>query len=192
MKSEHRDGCENLRPDVMLSAAISTTVGLFDEDYFFGRTDGEFTFRLTLAGQPLYAVPQAICYHRVKKRGLSKVFYQIRNRWYFTLTLYAWRTIVLAAPALLLYELSIISFLWVKGAGKDYFAAISQVLGNLPMLMQKRQTIQAHRQVSDKEVLRSGTINMRRDLAANPMVYSLKTALNIVLNVYWRLIHRFI
>ncbi|GAI58197.1 unnamed protein product, partial [marine sediment metagenome] len=57
-------------------------IGLFDEDYFFGWDDIDFSFRMMISGFKCFNVPQAVVYHKMKKRGLTKAFYQIRNRWY--------------------------------------------------------------------------------------------------------------
>ncbi|MGF1524776.1 MAG: glycosyltransferase family 2 protein [Leptolyngbyaceae cyanobacterium] len=174
---------------LLINKAAAESIGLFDEDYFFGRTDGEFTFRLTLSGYKLYAVPQAICYHRVKKRGLSKVFYQVRNRWYFTLTLYSYRTLILSAPALFVYEICLVFFMLLKGRIKEYLTAVFEVIVQLPALLQKRRSIQSLRKVPDREILHSGLINIRGDLVENPVIASLKSLLNRFLNSYWKLIY---
>jgi len=68
-------------------------IGLFDEDYFFGWEDADFSLRMTISGFKCLNVPQAVVYHKMKKRGLSKAFYQIRNRWYFILKNYSSRTL---------------------------------------------------------------------------------------------------
>ncbi|MGF1480872.1 MAG: glycosyltransferase family 2 protein [Cyanophyceae cyanobacterium] len=177
---------------LLISKPAAQKVGLFDEDYFFGRTDGEFTFRLTLSGYKLYTVPQAVTYHRVKRRGLSKVFYQVRNRWYFTLTMYSWRTLLLSLPALLLYEIFLILFLLSKGALKEYLTAVSQVIINFPVLWRKRKSIQSLRTVADREVLRSGSINMRSDLLNNRLIAFSKNLLDGFFNIYWQLIYQLI
>jgi hypothetical protein len=174
---------------LLIARKPAINIGLFDEDYFFGRTDGEFTFRISQAGYPIYSVPQAVSYHRVKVRGLSKVFYQIRNRWYFILTTYAWKTILLILPALITYELFLLVFLTLKGQIMEYFKANAQVFVNLPMIFQKRQSVQALRKVQDRDLLHSGEIEMRKDLLKNPVISLLKSSLNGFFNLYWQLIY---
>lgn len=174
---------------ILVSQDAATSIGLFDEDYFFGRDDGEFTFRLTLSGYKLYAVPGSVCYHRVKRRGLSKVFYQVRNRWYFALTIYSYRTLIIAVPALIIYEISLMLFLLAKGAIQDYLTATSQVITDLPIILHKRESIQALRKVPDREILRSGSIKIRGDLVENKIISLLKSGLNGFFNFYWTLIY---
>lgn len=176
----------------LLKKEAAESIGLFDEDYFFGRTDGEFGFRLTLAGHKLYSVPEAVAYHRVKKRGLSKAFYQIRNRWYFTLITYSWRTLILSIPALLVYEIALIFFLLIKGALGDYLMAMVQVFAHLPKILKKRKQFQAHKVISDREVLRSDPMDIRSDLVDNKVFLVFKTLLDRFFNAYWNLIYRFV
>ncbi len=174
---------------LLIAKDAAKSIGLFDEDYFFGREDGDFTFRLTLSGYKLYVVPKAISYHRVKRRGLSKVFYQIRNRWYFTLTIFSYRTLILSAPALLVYEICLVFFMLLKGHIKEYVTAVLKVISDLPVLLRKRKSIQLLRKVHDRNILRSGSINIRGDLVENPAVALLKSILNGFFNFYWKLIY---
>jgi len=177
---------------LLVSQRKATDIGLFDEYYFFGRTDGEFTYRLTQAGEKIYTVPDAICYHRVKKRGLSKVFYQIRNRWLMLLTTFSLKTILLAAPALLVYELSLMGFLFLKGAGVDYFRALWDIITHVPTVLKRRREIQSFRQIPDKELIHYDAINIRGDLVENKILVLLKTSLDKFFGAYWKLIYRFI
>jgi len=174
---------------LLISNESAQTIGFFDEDYFFGRTDGEFTFRLTLSGYKLYTVPQATCFHRVKVRGLSKLFYQVRNRWYFTLSMYSWRTLLLIFPALIVYELSLIIFVGLKGAIKEYISAIFHVIHDIPLILRKRKFIQSLRKVRDRDILHSDSINIRSDLVDNKVIALLKVMLDQFFSLYWKLIY---
>ncbi|MEL7039053.1 MAG: glycosyltransferase family 2 protein [Cyanobacteria bacterium J06592_8] len=173
---------------MLVSKPAATAIGLFDEDYFFGRTDGEFTFRLTISGYQLYTVPEAICYHRVKTRGLSKVFYQVRNRWYFILTTYSLKTLLLLIPAFLVYELFLAAFLLLKGKITEYFQAIIAVFQSFSRLMRKRRKAQACKIRSDRELLQSKALYMRGDLLKNPILAKVKSGLDQFFRLYWKLI----
>lgn len=173
---------------LLVSKPAATAIGLFDEDYFFGRTDGEFTFRLTISGYQLYTVPEAICYHRVKTRGLSKVFYQVRNRWYFILTTYSLKTLLLLIPAFLVYELCLAIFLIFKGKTTEYFQAIFAIFTSFSRLMQKRRKAQACKIRSDRELLKSKALYMRGDLLKNPILAKVKFGLDQFFRLYWKLI----
>ena len=176
----------------LVSKEEAISVGLFDEYYFFGRTDGEFTFRLTQAGRQVYTVPKAICYHRVKRRGLAKVFYQIRNRWCLMLTTYSWKTIILLIPALVVYEASLIAFLTIKGRIGEYARAIYHVISDLPQILERRQEIQQLRKLPDREIIHSAAMNIRGDLVENKVIAFLKSLLDSFFSLYWKLVYRFI
>lgn len=167
-------------------------IGLFDEDYFFGRTDGEFTFRLTEAGFKCISVPEALVYHKVKTRGLSKAFYQVRNRWYLILLTYSWRTIFFIFPALLVYEISVLAFLTVNGALSEYLKGNMAVIKDFGKLMKKREKVQSLRKVPDKEILHAGKVNIRKDLIKNKYIRIGKELFNQFLNLYWKFIKKFI
>jgi len=174
---------------LLVSKPAAEKIGLFDEDYFFGRTDGEFSFRLTISGYKLYTVPNAICYHRVKKRGLSKLFYQVRNRWYFILTIYSFRTLIVLTPALLAYEISLIVYLLLKGKIIPYLQGILAVIVSVPKLLKKRKFIQSLKTVSDRNLLQEQPMYMRDDLLKSKTQTFLKSKLDQVLKIYWKLVY---
>lgn len=167
-------------------------IGLFDEDYFFGKTDTEFTFRLTLSGFKCLSVPQAIVYHKMKPRGLSKAFYQVRNRWSLILQTYSLRTILFVTPALLLYEISVLAFLIWKGALSRCIKANLAVIKNFGKLMKKRRKVQALKEISDREVLCAKDFYIREDLIEEKYLKLAKNFLNRVLNLYWKAVRNFI
>lgn len=189
------DGVQDVTPiqvaggvSYLLSREKALAVGLFDEDYFFGRTDGEFTYRLTISGYELYTVPKAVCFHRVKKRGTTKVYYQVRNRWHVILTSYAWRTIFLACPAFLLYELTLFPFLAIKGSTRDYARAVFHVLRDLPAILKKRRSVQKNKTLPDPVTLHCGPLNIRSDLLNSRIARFSKTFLDKSFCAYWKLI----
>ena len=167
-------------------------IGLFDEDYFFGKTDGEFTFRLTMSGFRCLTVPRALVYHKVKPRGLSKVFYQVRNRWYLILQTYSLKTIFIIIPALLIYEISTVLFLTAKGALSEYLRANFAVLKEFPRLMHKRRKVQALKKLSDRQVLHGGDFYLRGDLMEKKYLKLAKNLLNCTLNLYWKAVKNLI
>jgi len=167
-------------------------IGLFDEDYFFGKTDTEFTFRLTLSGFKCLSVPQAIVYHKMKPRGLSRAFYQVRNRWSLILQTYSLRTILFILPALLFYEISVLTFLIWKGALSKYIKANLAVIENFGKLMKKRRKVQALKKISDREVLCAKDFYIREDLIEKQYLKLAKNFLNGTLNLYWKAVRNFI
>ena len=167
-------------------------VGLFDEDYFFGKTDTEFTFRLTLSGFKCISVPRAIVYHKVKMRGLSQVFYQVRNRKFLIFQTYSLKTLFFIIPALLIYEVSLLFFLIFKGELKKYLKANIAVIKNLHQVLNKRRKIQALRKVKDREILFAGDFYIRGYLIKKRYLMLGKKILNGILNIYWKAVKNFI
>lgn len=167
-------------------------IGLFDEDYFFGWEDADFSLRMTISGFKCLHVPQAVVYHKLKKRGLSKAFYQIRNRWYFILKNYSSRTLFFLWPILLVYELGLLLFLAVQGALFEYLRANLAVIKNFGKLMEKRKKVQSLKKVSDREVLCAGDFYIREDLMEKRYLKLGKNILNHLFNLYWKVIKSFI
>lgn len=177
---------------LLVSQKAALKIGLFDEYYFFGRDDGEFAYRLTQAGWAVYTVPTATSYHRVKKRGFGKLFYQIRNRWVLMLTTFSIKTMILIIPALIVYEISLIVYLLVKGKLAEYLRATFNVFSSSSIILERRKTIQNLRKIPDKEIIHNANINMRGDLVENKAIALFKASLDGFFSLYWKLIYRFI
>jgi GT2 family glycosyltransferase len=79
---------------LLLDRQAAIEVGLFDERYFIGKEDGDFTHRIKMAGYSILELPAALAFHRSRPRGSWLFYYQIRNRWHFILKNYQWRTIL--------------------------------------------------------------------------------------------------
>ena len=88
---------------LLLDRETSIDVGLFDERYFIGKEDGDFTHRIRLAGYRILEVPDALVRHHSRPRGTWLFYYQIRNRWHFMLKNYQWRTLLSILPALVIH-----------------------------------------------------------------------------------------
>jgi len=70
---------------LLLDRETAMDVGLFDERYFIGKEDGDFTHRVNMAGYSIREVPRALVLHNSRPRGAWLFYYQIRNRWHFIL-----------------------------------------------------------------------------------------------------------
>jgi GT2 family glycosyltransferase len=171
---------------LLVSREAALALGGYDDYYFFGRDDGELMLRMRVAGHQLYAVPAAVCHHRVKPRGFGKLYYQVRNRWFLTLSVYSGRTLLLLAPAFFVYELSLMAFVAAKGGLREYARAMLHLGRDLPQLRQRRRVIQATRKVPDRQFLHPGVIGMRRDLLDKPWLTRIKAGFEGFFNLYWR------
>lgn len=169
----------------MLDKDSSAEVGGYDQTFFFGRTDGEYSFRLVLLGKIIVHTPEAVVFHRVKPRGMAQVERQVRNRWTLMLRTYSASTLVVIFPALLVYESALLVFLAIKGNLGAYFSAWRQLLGLLPEIRAKRRGFIARKRVNDREVLVAGSINMRADLKTSRPVQLGLSGLNYFFAAYW-------
>lgn len=181
--------------DVVSGAALlmrrqqALAIGGFDADYFFNGEDGDFTARMTLSGYSCLNVPAAIVHHRSKPRGTSKVFYQVRNRWYFILKLYNWRTLALISPMLFLFEILQAMFLMRKGVLGDLWRGNLAVIQTLPVILLKRKAIQKQKKVKDRQWLRSGPMYIPPQLHRNNPTFNMLQRMYYGLcDSYWRVV----
>ena len=119
---------------LLLDRAVAIDVGLFDERYFIGKEDGDFTHRVALAGYRILELPGALVLHRSRPRGTWLFYYQIRNRWHFMLKNYQWRTLVCILPCLAIHEPLQLVVLHLQGHARVYWKAVGGLLALLPAL----------------------------------------------------------
>lgn len=167
-------------------------VGLFNENYVMGwGDDGEFNHRMNLAGHFCYHVPAAIVYHK-RVSGARRYYGSVRNRWRFLLECYQLRTLLLCAPALLVYEVAQAGFLAMKGALRDYLRAGAYIVRNLPGILRERRRVQRLRRVRDAELMGSGNVFVYPEYLDSPVLAVGLRVLNTMLDLHWRLVRRFI
>jgi GT2 family glycosyltransferase len=174
---------------LLLHRDISIDIGLFDERYFIGKEDGDFTHRAKMAGYSILEVPAARVRHLTKPRGTWLFYYQIRNRWHFLLKNYQWGTLVAIAPALAVHEVLQFGLLIVKGHALTWFRALAGLFALMPTLRRDRALMYRIRVRKDVDLLREGMMVVRRDLGGG----AVRTALDLYqrgLNAYWRLLRR--
>lgn len=138
---------------ILVSREKAVEIGGFDEDFFYGWADGDFSYRMTISGYPCVMVPDAQVFHMKEAKGLSWVKYQVRNRWWFILKTYHLRTLVVLFPAILLYQLGIFGFLTIKGHLGGFIRGSLSAIGTLPQVLKKRKAVMRMKKVRDKDVL---------------------------------------
>jgi GT2 family glycosyltransferase len=173
---------------LLLDRATAIEVGLFDERYFIGKEDGDFTHRFRIAGHIIRELPDARVRHHSRPRGTWLFYYQIRNRWHFMLKNYQWRTLVFILPCLLVHEPVQFAVLVAKGHGTTYFKAVKGLIEMLPALGGDRALVRRIRRANDAVLLHSGRLIVRDDLASNALVRFGKNAYEGFLSGYWRLL----
>jgi len=173
---------------LMLERDAAIEVGLFDERYFIGKEDGDFTHRMRLAGYRILELPDAVVLHHSRRRGTWLFYYQIRNRWHFLLKNYQLSTLALIAPCLLVHEPLQLLVLHAQGHGRVYWKAVGGLLKLLPSLRDDRALTNRIRLVPDAALLRGDRLMIRDDLVASPIARLAKRAYEGALGIYWRLL----
>jgi GT2 family glycosyltransferase len=163
-------------------------IGGFDDHYFFGRDDADFTLRLTAAGFDLVEAHDALARHRMQPRGFTNVAHNVRSRWYFMLKIYSGRTLFLISPLLLVDELLRVVFLTAHGAFVPWVKGTLWAVRDIPRAISARRHTQRLRQRKDSEFLYAGTMFMRPDLIQHAAVSRMKRLYDGMTTRYWRMV----
>jgi GT2 family glycosyltransferase len=176
-------------PGVALLVDVETArrIGLFDERYFMGKDDGDFCYRLRLAGYRLIEDGRAIVEHEHRPRSTWMFRYQIRNRWYFMLKNYGARTLVVLSPVLMLHELVQFAMLTAKGHLGAWGQALGDLIRWLPSIPSERRAVQQTRVARDRDLLVSEPLLVREDLVGGGLGRGLKRLYDSWLSAYWAL-----
>lgn len=131
-------------------------IGLFDEDFFAGYEDVDWSFRARLAGYRVVNVPAARVYHKVSathgfnsemfvrngQRNVSAAF--LKN---MPLPL-----LLRGLPLHLVYVAGSMAYFLRIGRGGAFFRGKGDLLSQLPALWRKRRAIQEQRRVSASQI----------------------------------------
>jgi len=116
----------------------------------------------------------------------------VRNRWYFILKLYNWRTLLLIAPMLWLFEIVLALFLLKKGSMKDYWRGNLAVIRNLNNIFEKRRAFRTLKKIRDRDWLRSGEMYVPAQIQKpGGIIEIMKRVFYLCCNAYWSLIKPF-
>jgi len=170
---------------ILVDRQKAVQIGLFDEDFFYGWADGDFSFRMTLSGFPCLNVSRAVVYHKKEKKGQPWVKYQVRNRWWFILKTYHFRTLIVLFPAVLMYQTAIFGFCLLKGRLFDFIKGSAAVIPSLPKIMKKRRAVMRNKKVRDRQVLCGRSIDLMGDTEGSRLVALGSKGLNVVFSIYW-------
>jgi GT2 family glycosyltransferase len=161
-----------------------------DDHYVMGwGDDGEFNHKMNLTGHLCYHVPSAVVYHK-RVKGARRYYGTVRNRWRFLLECYQAKTLILCAPALAVYEMSVILFLLMKGEIGQYLSAIEYIVTARGSIASVRRRIQSKRRVDDKELMTSGSIFIASEYVDSPILAGGYKIMNAFLNGYWSIVRR--
>jgi GT2 family glycosyltransferase len=173
---------------LLLDRQAAIEVGLFDERYFMGKDDGDFTHRMRVAGYRILEVPDALVLHHSRPRGTWLFYYQIRNRWHFMLKNYQWRTLLFILPCLAIHEPLQLVVLHARGHGRVYWRSVGGLIAFLPTLCRDRAQMNRIRAVPDSALLKSDHLLVRDDLLRTPLARVGLRTYERFLRGYWRLL----
>lgn len=172
-------------------------VGGFDARFFIYLNDWELALRMRLRGWRCYVAPDSVVYHRAGNRETSwrgqgaypsrRAFLIYRNRWMTLLKLYSLRTLLLCAPAILLYELLMLAAAVRNGWLGAYGAALRDVARRWEPLLLQRRRIQRTRVIGDGALLDARGFSFVPGLVQGP-AYLVQRAIERLLGTYWRLV----
>ena len=172
--------------------------GGYDEALFALAEDYDLALRLRVAGARLLSVEDALVRHRGGTPGMSfrgaryperRAYLHAKNRWIIVGKSYAARTLLVALPALVVYEL-----VWaVFALGQGHLGATLR--GKLDFLREelaptraKRARVQAARRVRDRELLVGGPLTFSPQLVAKPFARRLAGALSACFRGWWTVV----
>lgn len=171
-------------------------LGGYDERMFILFEDLDLSYRLRLAGWELACLEDAPVRHRAGTPGVSfregpryparRTYLHARNRWLFLAKCYAPRTLLAAAPGLLVYELLTLLFAlsrlqclaWSRGR-----LAFWRHLGSTLAL---RREVQRTRVRGDRELLVGAPLTITPDLAARATRRRVLAAFDACLARLWK------
>lgn len=169
---------------------------VFDPSFFIYIEDHDFGLRLRLIGAQILSVPDALCLHGDGSDGLSvravgaytklRAYLVIRNRWMLILKNYNARSLLVLAPAFLVFELAQLAIAAKKGWLPEWWSALRWLVAHRSEVLAERRRIQGRRRVADREVLRGGAVPFRRELAATPGERVARQIFDGFAIAYWR------
>jgi GT2 family glycosyltransferase len=174
--------------------ALLACGGGYDEDYFYLAEDFDMALRLSIAGHEIVAVEDAIVRHQGGTEGLSfrgggyprrRAFLHSRNRWLLIGKCYAARTLFVALPGILVYELVWLLFTLGQGHLGAHLRGKLEFLRMLRGLGAKRREVQASRRVRDRDLLVGGPLTFSPSLVARGPARLAAGLLDGVLRGWW-------
>lgn len=184
---------------LLVDRAAMLAAGGFNEAFFIYFDDLELSNRLFLLGQRFVCVETAVAYHDPASRpGIAfrqanhypvrRAYMTMRHRLAILFLQYRWRSLLVLAPALLLYEAATLGLALGRGWGWAWLRAWLWLFKMLPTRWPQRQQLQRGRVVGDQAWLVGGTLPLNPQTLQSKPSRWLVVALSAALNGYWRLV----
>lgn len=188
--------------NVLVNRCNIIEAGAYDEDFFWGFEDADFALRVVLTGKRCVQVSRALVLHGCGTPGLSmrqgqqyssaRAFHGTKNRLYFIFKVYTWHTLLLIAPALLIYDMLIFAFMLKSHNVGAWLKGWRTFIAHWPQLMQKRRQLQRARQLRDRDFLKSGPLTYAVGTVKGGLMHTLVGLLVMFFDGYWAIISPFI
>ena len=139
-------------------------IGRFDDTFQFYFDDTDLSLRAQLAGYRVWYAPDSLIWHRYKSKfSANKIYYLERNRWLMMLKVLRIRTLLLLLPGLTFGEAIVWIYAALQGAAhlKAKVKSWQWLWRNRKVVQTLREETQALRQVSDQELLRVWSPQLR-------------------------------
>ena len=174
----------------MVDRELAARIGGFDDHYDFAwADDAHFYVRGAIAGLHSLLVSGATSYHPEAAHGLARAEGQIHNRYRFILTMYAGRTLLLLAPALLVFEIALAGLFLLKGLTGAQLRALARIWRGRGEVLATRRRIQASRRAPDTAYLDASGLSGGGPLSSKGLQIA-AAPVNAVLRGYWALVRR--
>ena len=135
---------------------VLNKIGYFDPFLFLYHDDLELGWRAAQRGIKSCYVPSATIYHLASynlKWSAQKFFWLERNRHYCLLTHYSRNTFYKMLPALIIVEIMVLFFYFVKGFGKAKLHAYWEIIKNLKQISKKYTELESKKTIMDKKLV---------------------------------------
>ncbi len=181
----------------LLDRDVVLDLGGYDESFFILFEDYDLSLRLRLVGHRILIDEDAIVLHRAGTAGISfraadyparRAYFHSRNRWLLLVKNHRWRTLLVSAPGILVYELFWLAFAASRGHFLVHLRGKAAFLRRLPAALHRRRMIQRRRTVRDRDLLVGGPLTLSPQLLAKPMARAAAGLLSRTLEGWWRLV----
>ena len=184
------------RPSPIMSGALAAVrrevfddVGGFADELFLYHEDAELSLRAWLRGYENRFEPSSIGWHHYEfSRNLAKLYHLERNRLYVLAVCFPLRAVLLALPALLLYELGIVAVAAKEGWLRDKARGWLWLARHRSLVRERRVRAREACTRSDREF--ASLLAEHFDAGNYELSRALRAA-DRVLSRYWRAVRRF-
>ncbi len=183
---------------MLVKRELALASGGFDEGFFILFEDLDLSLRLRARGHSIWVVEDALCLHRGGTPGIShrggdrypssRAFFHSRNRWLHLLKNYSWRTLLVASPALVVYEFVWAVFCVASGTFGGYLRGKFGFLKLAGAALRERRAIQQARKLPDRELLIGGPLTIAPHVTMGGARGFALGLLDGFLRVWWKLV----